>query len=781
MSFGVAVRLIGFALISHCLIGQELVLTRLFSATIAYYFAFLAVSLALVGLGSGAMWVHIKKDSIAGSSIHAGNYAICCAVAFYFALACYLALYPFVDFGTIRGIAALAGVSLVFAISFFFAGVTVALLLHAMRERAGWAYGADLTGAAIGAVSAIILMERLPAHAALLWLSVGIAVAGSTYYLAERSLRRLITGIGICIVLVFAAIYVFPRTSAWQLQYARGKRMDKILLDSWNSVSRITLHHRSFGHWGQPHINPDPVPPQLDFRIDGSAETAITQYKGHLEGLRFLERDLDALPFWVLGRSPEKVLVLGSGGGNGVWIALLRGSKSVSAVEINPLIPKLLYQALADFSGPVYRQPHVELDIENARTFVRRDKRTYDIVTLTYVDTLASTSGGAYALTENYLYTVEAFRDFLSRVAPQGIFAFLRTRTRLPADDLKATLLAREALRKSGIEDPRGHIIIVGTWATKTRGVTEVLVKKELFTANEVEAVRQFAKSNGFDILYIWGAAENHQVYAAAIDSADPGGLIANYPVDIETRSDDSPFFFFNLGESREQNTSVLVLPIGLAILILLAFIFLWLIPHSLHPKDTLPPWPFLKLFAALGLGFMLVEFVVMQRFILLLGHPTWSLASTLVGLLLSAAIGSLFSARIVRNTKVLGAILMVTAGIILAANLIQPWLINETIRLSLTSSFLIVALLVLPIGFFLGMPVPSSMRLMNEQGQAASIPWAWAANGFFSVLGSIGAVSLGIIFGFRSTLLIGTLCYLAAALIVFRMAQTKELAAAGV
>lgn len=775
MSFGVSVRLIGFALISHCLIGQELVLTRLFSATIAYYFAFLAVSLALVGLGGGAMWVHVKKDSITDSAIHAGNYAICCAVAFHLALACYLVLYPHVDFAKAGGIASLAGVAFVFAISFFFAGVTVALLLHALRERAGWAYAADLTGAALGVVTAIILMERLPAHAALLWLAIGIGLGGIIFYIAEKSLRSSIAGITICIALIASATYFFPRTSAWQLQYARGNRMEKILLDSWNSISRITLHHRSFGHWGQPHINPDPVPPQLDFRIDGSAETAITQYKGNLEEVRFLERDLDALPFWTLGRPPEKTLVLGSGGGNGVWMALLRGSKSVTAVEINPLIPRILFQALSDFSGPVYRQPNVELNIENARTFVRRDNRTYDIVTLTYVDTLASTSGGAYALTENYLYTVEAFRDFLSRVAPKGIFAFLRTRTRLPADDVKATLLAREALRKLGINDSRGHIIIVGTWSVKTRGVTEVLVKKEIFSAAEIAAVRQFVLRNGFDLLYVSGAPENHQVYAAAVDSSDPGGLIANYPVDIATRSDDSPFFFFNLGESDQQNVSVRVLPIGLAIVLFLAFIFLWIIPRSMQPKGTLPPWPFLKLFSALGLGFMLVEFVIMQRFILLLGHPTWSLASTLVGLLLAAGVGSLFSTRIIRDTKSLGTILMIAAAIILAANFIQSWLINETIQLYLMNRFVVVAFLVLPIGFFLGMPVPTCIRLMQQQGQAASIPWAWSANGFFSVLGSIGAVSLGIVFGFRSTLLVATACYLAAALIAFRMTTAKK------
>ncbi|HEX6881298.1 MAG TPA: hypothetical protein VF135_13090, partial [Terriglobales bacterium] len=496
--------------------------------------------------------------------------------------------------------------------------------------------------------------------------------------------------------------------------------------------------------------------------------------------------------------------IIGPGGGEDVLRAVANGSKNVTGAEINPAIANdIMRGRYADFSFHLYERPEVHIHVSDGRTFVRQSHDKYDVVQMTLVDTWASTAAGAFALSENNLYTKQAFREYFDHLKPDGMIAITRWEFKSPREALRVVSNAMSVLQDMGVKDVTQHFIIVSDGQLNEDGrPVLVLAKKSPFSYQEEYTVlRHLEQYKNLALIYSPSdhtrPAGVHPVdpslrwnpFTALIISRDPVGFAQKYEYNVSPVTDDAPFFFFTLklkqlvshsplekGIDWKVNLGVLVLFVllGISILAVLAFLVL---PMALHaPAKGESPWRLL-FFIAIGLGYILVEITFIQRFVLFLGHPVYALTVVIFLMLLSSGAGSLVSRRFLLEPQRVwyaNAIIAAVAFIYVAA---LPAILPALVGLAFPLKLAISALLIVPIGFVMGMPFPTGLRAMAggygisdaEFGSASDgsrVEWAWALNAASSVLGSVLAMFLAIEWGLRLTLVAAAVCYLLSAVL---------------
>jgi hypothetical protein len=527
--------------------------------------------------------------------------------------------------------------------------------------------------------------------------------------------------------------------------------------------------------------------------IDSAASTPILKGTRTLDDAGFLKYELTALAYHLVERPAGfTALVIGPGGGRDLLSALVFGARRIDGVEINPIIARdVMLSRFRDYSGGLYAHPSVAIHIDDGRSFVRRSREQYDVIQASLVDTWAATAAGAYTLTENSLYTVEAFREYLDHLTDAGVL----TITRWVFDGLRLVSLAQEACLSRGL-DPRQHLAVV-----RFDRLATFILKKSPFTVPEIARLRAVADELGFSILYVPGLTD------AAVASDTAGPLDASgadsplemtrtgtspldytrlinaenrqqffdaYPLDITPTTDDRPFFFhttrlrdqFSVAFGRSMlfgnGLSALLTLMSISALLVALFVIGPLLISD-RPQAGWGRW--LAYFAALGAGFMLLEVALLQRFVLLLGHPVYSLTVTLFSLLLGTGLGSVVSRRVSLDNvpRVTRRVLLVivTATVVITALL--PRIIDAAIAWPLVARVMLAGAILIAAGVLLGFPLPGGMRLVAAE-RPAIVPWGWGINGAFSVLGATCAVFLAMNWGFSSTLLIGALVYATAA-----------------
>ncbi|MFZ3211460.1 MAG: hypothetical protein WA188_08100, partial [Terriglobales bacterium] len=524
--------------------------------------------------------------------------------------------------------------------------------------------------------------------------------------------------------------------------------------------------------------------------------------------------------------------IIGPGGGVDVLRAVANGSPSVTAIEINPLIADTIMRGLyADYSYHLYELPQVHLHVGDGRSWIRGSRDKFDVVQMTLVDTWASTAAGAFALSENNLYTVEAFREYFDHLQPEGFIAITRWEFRQPREALRVVSQAIDALEAMGVEDVRKHFIIVadGPLDEDGRPVT-VLAKKTPFTWDEEREVLRHLDENP-DLYPLYtptlfaslagdespGLTREDEPWIndlrrerrAAGEAAAPfqrlillhqraalgdvrfsprREFIRNYPFNIAPVSDDAPFFFFTFkasdalrnvihasGRGMDWKNNLGVVVLGIVLLIsLLAVVGFLIGPLALHgeprPRHLVP----LLYFVALGLGYILVEIALIQRFVLFLGHPTYALTVVVFLLLLASGAGSASSRRLLARTAQVRPVLAVIALLVVAYIFALPRALGTLVGLPFPAKVVISSVLLAPLGFVMGMPFPTGLRqiatetLRTTSPQGSAIQWAWAMNAASSVLGSVAAVIVAIQFGLNAALAGGAAAYLAATLLTF-------------
>lgn len=777
--------MLAVALISFASLLLELAMTRLFSVVLFYHFAFFAISVALLGLGSGGVFAHVRRQWLERFDLRTLGARICCLNSAFIFLALEIVLHTPVDLAVnYPNFLKVTAIYLITAIPFFFTGLLFSVLFARSSGEISVFYGADLAGGASACLAVVPLLNVVGAPNALLFASLCMALAAAIWA-RNRGLRRF----ALTQAAVFALLIGGNFSGRWiDIVYAKGAFRDPkwVEFSQWNAISRIEVDNQNGGRY---------------VVIDADATTAIMNVDPALwdrdqgSNLTPVETGLPTQPSFNWKKSlmssaaavanvlrPQgNFAIIGPGGGVDVLRAVANGSPNVTGIEINPIIiNNVMRGRYADYSYHLYDRPQVHIHIQDGRSYIRSAQEKYDVVQMTLVDTWASTSAGAFALSENNLYTVEAFREYFDHLKPDGFIAITRWEFHKPHEALRVVSQAMEALHQGGVADPRQNFILVADGSLDEDGrPVAVLAKKTPFTSDEYSLVAKHVQANP-NLMWLNPPPEYSglqslppaaRTFQQFIQMNNPRQFARTYRYNIAPVTDGDPFFFFTLktgyvlknlvagtGHGLDWRINLGVVVLGMLLIISVAAVLAFLVlPLLLHRGGSPLRVGPLFYFVAVGLGYILVEVSLIQRFVLFLGHPTYALTVVVFLLLLSSGAGSI-AARSPRLRLTLGAI----AVLILLDVLLLPWLLASAVGLNFVVKLFLSAIVLVPLGFLMGMPFPTGLKLLTQSGNA-TVEWAWAMNAAASVLGSVAAMVVAIHFGLTITLACAALAYVMA------------------
>jgi len=771
--------LLGVGCVSAALLMIELALTRIFSVTMYYHFAFLAISIALFGLSASGVYVYVARHALNRRSTESllAIHALVFAGAAVLSLAALVRIRVGLNYSP-ANLAKMIAIYSLAALPFFTGGAVISLAISRLSKRVNVVYGADLIGAAVGCLLLLPLMNRFGAPGVVLLAALLGSIAALLFAPAKAMGQ---TALAAAIAVGVPGGAQLLGTAPFDVSNTKGHDFDKVLFSKWNSFSRIAVYDRSHGDWSLSAKYTGPLPDTRFMDIDSAASTPILKFNGDVATVQYLKYELTGLAYHLIqgGQRAEgrgqtkngfKALVIGPGGGRDLLTALVFGAAQVEGVEVNPIIANdVMLREFKDFSGSIYTNPRVKVAVDDGRSYVRRSNERYDVIQASLVDTWAATAAGAYTLTENTLYTKEAFEDYLDHLTDGGML----TITRWVFDGLRLVSLAQAACETRGCSVPDQLAVV------QQDRVATFILKKTPFTPEEVAQLRDESDTLGFTVLYAPGQHEATNEYAQLVLAPDRQAFYASYGKDVRPTTDDRPFFFHTTKIRDQFQTAFgrsMLFGNGLSALmtlmaISLSFVVLFVVgPLALAGSDLRgAPWPrWLLYFGLLGAGFMLIEVALLQRFVLLLGHPVYSLTVTLFSLLLGTGAGSLISQRI-GDAQLLKRVEVVILGIAAVAILgivALPPIIVFAISASHMARIALAVALIAPAGVLLGMPLPAGMRLMAVN-HSELVPWAWGMNGALSVIGATLAVFIAMNWGFSVTLLAGAAVYVLAAVLL--------------
>jgi spermidine synthase len=770
--------LLGIGLSSFAALLLELALTRLFSVVLFYHFAFLAISIALLGLGAGGVFAYVQRSRLAKVETRRLAATLCCSNAVTIPIVLEIVLHIPVSLAlSWDNLLKLTVMYLAAAVPFVLTGILFSVVFAREAGNITRLYGADLLGGALACLGIVPLLNWVGGPNAIVFAGMTMALAAVIW---SRSSRTRIASAALAgVLLLLIAINHDGRSI--DVIYAKGMFRDQSWVEfaRWNAISRVEVDNQGKG--GKAIV------------IDADASTYIMNVDAHAwQGTAWQKNLMSAPPALANVLRPHGAFaIIGPGGGVDVLRAIANGSPSVTGIEINPIIANTIMRGrYADYSFHLYQLPEVHLQVTDGRSFVRNATQQFDVVQMTLVDTWASTAAGAFALSENSLYTVDAFREYFQHLKLDGMIAVTRWEFRQPREALRVVSVATEALHQLGVANPAKHFIVVSEGDLNEDGIAVVvLAKKTPFTPEEEDAVRAHLTSqHGLVALYL-PSEPGKNPFSALIARNDPTDFARDYPYNVAPVSDNAPFFFFTLkttqvlregglrrGIDWKVNLGVVVLGIVFVISIVAVFAFL-LLPMAMRGGRRQRPLP-LVYFVAVGLGYILVEIAFIQRFVLFLGHPTYALTVVIFLLLLSSGAGSLCSRRWLPDAARGWIPLLLLIAAICLYTVVLPGLLSSFIGLAFLAKLVVSAMVLVPLGFTMGMPFPTGLRSfanasvpelpalelgepVGHEGNA--IEWAWAMNAASSVLGSVLAMVVALHFGLNVTLACGAVAYLLA------------------
>lgn len=776
----------GIALTSGAALALSLLFSRVFSVTMYYHFAFFIVSLALLGIAVGGVAVYVmprvfrdeRKLLLAG--LAAALVAPLTLLAVHVAVDNPLSVKLEGD-----NVGRLLEIYAATAAPFFASGLAVTLVMSAAKDAIGRVYGFDLGGAALGCLAMIPLVSAAGGPGALAIAGATSALGGVFLVLSSRATlvdgSRTGHGVAIGVAAVASAVALWvgvgPAQSGDAFRFAQGEkflREDQVIWERWNALSRIT-------------VSKSPQPDHLWIHIDADAATRIFSKavtRDDLEATqRFSEHRTSSLVYTVRHEGPA--LIIGPGGGPDVINALRAGVPRIVGVEVNPLIAEaVMKDAFAEYNGGLYQRPEVDVVVDDGRSFVRRSEERYSSIQATLVDTWAASSAGAFALTENNLYTADAFEEYLAQLKPDGVLSMTRWYGKPPREMIRLLGLGREALTRMGVPaaEHAAHFYVAGADRMAT-----MLLKRSPFTVDEIAALDARAKAARLTVYFDGGPPDGKSPIATYL-AADPETYYAAQSYDARPTTDDRPFFFYNVWPSdffaalgdfagtERDNLGlamlqlVLLVSIGLTVLLVLLPLFLFR-REVLRGAGRGEKLRVIGYFLCLGFGYILVELGLMQRFVLFLGHPIYALAVVIAALLLASGVGSSLSSKLASRFGLARAtrLAVIALALLLVLYLIAlPPLFHALLGLPLGARIAVAAVLVGALGAVMGALLPLGvMRALRVEPEL--VPWGWGVNGATSVVGSALAVVLSMNVGFSATLVAGLVAYALGGLLVAR------------
>lgn len=761
-------------LVSAALVFVQVSFTRLVGYKLHYHFVFFAVSLALLGLGAAGTFVSVarRKGARRRAIFWSGLLALSVAPSYVW-LANPL---PFLD-GQMRlkfmGDVArdyILWVTPVVVWLNFCGGVVLASLFSAYPRRMGSLYAADLAGAAFGGLICIVAMKYGSPPLAFMLTTVPALLACLAAAARFRRRGAFVTASGA--IAMFLVVVLVPgweanyATSPFGAAYGEGTGQQAY---RWNHVGRVDIVEEKG---------------QRSYFIDGDASTPITNWQ------TYDSTETEPDPAYLLVPQPESVAVIGSGGGIQVAEARARGAKRVLAIDINQLITDWIEDDSGDLHGGLFGPP-VELVTGEGRHELRARGERFDVVVMHAIDTWSATASGAYALSENFLYTKEAIQDFYACLRSGGVMTIRRWLFQPPRENLRLFITILAALEELGVKEPAAHVVMIAPAesleAVRGRAVWgSLLLTHDPVTPEQVQFLQEAMRDRAWSVLHAPGL-EGDNPFSFVARSSNRDGFVADYPyfVDVVTDADPYIFQFYNPLHRSDgtvfsgydfaalYDASTILLPVvfGISLGLSLVIILLPLKFLRRQKADRRLGLSQITYFSCLGVGFMALEIPLVQIFSLLLGHPVYGFTVVLVTLLASAGVGSVLAERTRLPARVycgIGAVV-----VLMAAGGVYG-LVHVGIGWSAPARFFMAIALATAAGLPLGFPLAMGVKLVAPQGRAA-VAWAWAINGATSVVGSVMVMAIMVFTNGRIALLVGAVSYAVAALTVGRFGRGQN------
>jgi len=786
---------ISISFISASNIAYEILLTRLLSIIQWHHFAYMIVSIALLGFGASGTIITLFRKKL--TQHFKDIFLISCLISGFSTVLCFLISQkvPFNPFTIVwdkHQYLYLLIYYLIFLIPFFFGATCIGLALTQFKEKIEQVYFFNLLGSGIGALIIILAMYWLSPINNLLFVSGLAFLAG---LISASSLRRII----VFFILITAFLGYFLINEI-ELQISQYKGLSSAL-----NFPKAKVISKDFSPLGTLHVVKSPaihsaaglslnyqgeLPPQLGLFTDADSMSAITQFDGNISKLKYLDYTTAALPYHLLKK--PNVLILGTGGGTGILRGIYHKSSSIDAVELNPKVIELVNNRYGDFSSHIYtwnnQDTQIKAHVAEARGYVQSTKQVYDLIEVSLLDSYTAASAGVYALSENYLYTVESIIQYLKCLNSEGILAITRWLKFPPRDSLKMIAIITEAIKSQGGRVDERLVFIRG-WQTCT-----ILVKKNPLTNQEIQSLKTFCGNRSFDLVYYPGIKKSElnrynildepEYYhgVQSILSSVRTKFYNDYIFNINPTTDNRPYFFhFFKWESLpyllkkvgrdyipflEWGYIILIATLIQAVFVSLLLIILPLfflkkrgeskpnetLSNNKSPnqrKTELPRYKIVIYFLGLGLGFMFIEMTFIQKFMLLLSYPTYAISIVLFAFLFFAGLGSFFCKRI--RFKNYNPISISIISIIILG-LIYLFFLDFIFQFFLASpdsvKIIVSIILICPLAFFMGMPFPLGLSKVATR-TSYLVPWAYAINGCASVVSAVLSTIIAISLGF--------------------------------
>jgi len=768
-------------------LAYEITLTRIFSVSLWYHFAFMVISIAMLGLAASGTFLSLfsKLQKIAKLELYCFWLALSIALSYLISLQI-----PFdpvkLQWSKIQ-IFYISFYYIILLFPFFFTGLIIASAFSHISKKSAILYGADLMGASLGSISILLIIKWIGPESTVFLLS---SILFLLTFLLTRD--RLKLAALILFFLTLMVLYIKPGFSILKpspykemplaLQYPGSSH----LKTRYDGFSRIDIF-RSPAVRFAPGLSLkylETLPEQIGFSIDGDNIGAITNVHDKKK-LEFLTNLPAALPYEIAFR--KDVLILDPRGGLHILLARQYKSQNINKVESNPLLVRTINKYYSHFSGHIYR----DLTWEGlGRSWLKSQKKKYDMIDIPLTKSVPSGHSG---FSVDYRFTVEAFQEYIKHLKPEGMLSLSGFIIPPPATELRLLNTMISAMEDYGMKNPAFHLAALRSWATII-----MVIKKTPLTQSDIKKIKEFARQKMFDLIYYPGiqpgesnifirSAQNtfFHAFQKIISKSEQNKFASDYLFDILPVTDDKPFFYYSLKFKNIKKIYRItggkwdyfiregyILPFILFQVTFfgLILIFLPAIFRVKMEKDKIKTASsnhtlILILFACLGIGFMFVEISLIQKSILLLENPYLAMATVLASILTGSGSGSFLSYKYKRLQNPL--ILFIIPVVIFIYILVLPGLPTFTASLPLNLKFLLSFILLIPAGFFLGIPFPTAIKFLGER-QKKLIPWAWAVNGCFSVMGPILAIQIALSYGFTFVLILGAFAYLLVSLIFY-------------
>ena len=782
--------------ISAAALGLELVLVRALSIGHWHHLSFLVISTALLGFGAGGTLVTIGSKWLTRyyrEGLWCFALLLALAVPAVFLLCQKVPLDELQLIWDYRQTLYLFAYYLLFFIPFFCAGSCIALAFTICAEKAHRLYFYNMTGSGLGAAAVVALMYIYSPQQLLL------AISYAAFFAALLMSLRLSWRWAVATILSGAiCILAFGPFGPFELEIEISENKSLLYYNALPEAETVATLYSPLGRLDcikAPTIRYFPglsiayqgqLPKQMLIISDADSTSAINHFE-RLSDLDCYNHTTSALAYHL--QSEPNVCIIGAGGGSDIAQALVLNARKVTAVEMNSQVIDLVRDKFDEFASGLYRQANVEVIIAEGRSFLQTTYQLFDIINISLLDSFTASAAGVYALNESHLYTIEAIEQALRRLHPRGLLSITRILKKPPRDNLKMFATVTEALRNRGVTEPAKHIIMIRSWATAT-----IVVSPQPFSDLQIANARKFAQERSFDVVHLPGIEpeEVNQFHileepiyyesAQRILSADYEAFYRNYVYNIRPATDDRPYFFdFFKWKSLPvmirtmprqwlpfSEWGYLVLTATLLQAICASALFILLPLLIAKPIKTVRSrkLPVLIYFLLLGLAYMFLEMGFIQKMTLLIGHPVFGVAVTLLGFLVFSGCGSLLSERLfrfpVRRIRIaVLAIIIIGAVEIILLKFSFNWLVGFSRPVRILLGLAITA----PLAFFMGMPFPSGLKEVHKHSQML-VPWAWGVNGFASVIGAVLGTFLAISVGFTVLTLIALACYFLAAIV---------------